>query len=89
MAPGSTAGRPGVIVALRKRERSAPQATSRRGCKPSRSGGGGSEGGDARSPRLYRLGDSLVGSRLVLESVVAFLTDLVARLEQAIPRAAS
>lgn len=38
---------------------------------------------------LGTLGDSLVGSRLVLESVVAFLTDLVARLEQAIPRAAS
>ncbi|HEU5449510.1 MAG TPA: hypothetical protein VFW57_10895, partial [Acidimicrobiia bacterium] len=35
------------------------------------------------------LGDSLAGSRLVLESVVDFLTDLVARLEQAIPRASA
>jgi len=35
------------------------------------------------------LGDTLVGSRAVLESVVAFLTDLAARLEQGIPRAAS
>lgn len=38
---------------------------------------------------LGTLGDSLAGSRVVLESVVAFLTDLVARLEQAIPSAAS
>jgi hypothetical protein len=38
---------------------------------------------------LGTLGDPLVGSRLVLEPGAAFLTDLVARLEQAIPRAAS
>lgn len=36
---------------------------------------------------LGTVGDSLAGSRLVLESVVDFLTDLVDRLEQAIPRA--
>jgi hypothetical protein len=38
---------------------------------------------------LGRLGDSLAGGQVVLESVVAFLTDLVTRLEQAIPRADS
>lgn len=38
---------------------------------------------------LGALGDSLAGSRVVLESVVAFLTDIVARLEQSIPRAGS
>lgn len=38
---------------------------------------------------LGTIGDSLAGSRMVLESVVAFLTDLVTRLEQAIPRADS
>jgi hypothetical protein len=35
---------------------------------------------------LGSLGDSLAGGRVVLESVVAFLSDLVARLEEAIPR---
>lgn len=38
---------------------------------------------------LGTLGDSLAGSHVVLESVVAFLTDLATRLEQAIPRAGS
>lgn len=38
---------------------------------------------------LGRLGDSLAGSHVVLESVVAFLTDLATRLEQEIPCASS
>jgi hypothetical protein len=35
--------------------------------------------------QLGALGDTLVGSRVVLESVVAFLDDLTRRFEQALP----
>jgi len=35
------------------------------------------------------LGDTLAGNRLVLDSVVAFLADLAARLEQAVPASAA
>ena len=38
---------------------------------------------------LGTLGDTLVGGRVVLESVVAFLDDLAHRLEQALPPPAS